>query len=419
MKNEKALYAVIDLKSFYASCECVARGLDPFTTPLIVSDPERNESSIVMSSSPFLKEKYHIPNVCRRRDVPKSIPGLIIAQPRMAHYIETSAKVVSILLDFVSEEDLHVYSIDESFINIGPYLSLSGKSPEQFVSDIQKTIKRQTGLTATAGIGPNMFLAKICLDNEGKKKPPFLARWEYGDVPTKLWKISPITKIWGISSGTEAHLKRIGIRSIEALAKTDVDLLTNEFGIMGKQLHDLANGRDGSDIREKYVPKEKSLSIGQTLMRDYSAKEAELIIREMCDDLCLRLREEGKKARLVGLYVGYDAETGGGFSRQASLDKGSDDNDVLYHALMELFHRHIEDFPVRRLGLSFGRMIGSNIDQLDVFEDFEESQKRGQCQRAIDKIQLSYGKNSCLRASSLTEASTIKERHGQIGGHKA
>ncbi|MEE3299370.1 MAG: damage repair protein, partial [Candidatus Enteromonas sp.] len=193
------LYCVIDLKSFYASCECVARGLDIFKTPLVVCDPDRSMSTIVMSSTPYLKDKYHIPNVCRRRDLP-NVENLILAQPRMAYYIEMSAKVVSIFLDYVSEEDLHVYSIDESFLHISPYLSLAKQTPEEFVAEIQKRIKKELGLTATAGIGPNMFLAKVCLDNEGKKKAPYIGRWRMEDVPTKLWSITPITKIWGISN---------------------------------------------------------------------------------------------------------------------------------------------------------------------------------------------------------------------------
>ena len=248
--NEKALYCVIDLKSFYASCECAARGLDPFKTPLVVCDPTRGPSTIVMSSTPYLKANYKIPNVCRRRDLPH-LEDMIYAQPRMAYYIEMSSRVVSIFMDHVAEEDIHVYSIDESFLNIGPYLSLAKQTPEEFVHEIQKQIYEELGLTATAGIGPNMFLAKIALDNEGKKRPPYIAHWTEKDVPTKLWSISPITEIWGISRGTEAHLKRIGIRSMKELAHCDRGFLEEEFGVMGLQLHDLANGIDRTDIRQK------------------------------------------------------------------------------------------------------------------------------------------------------------------------
>ncbi|MBP5092081.1 MAG: hypothetical protein J6328_05960 [Bacilli bacterium] len=412
------LYCVIDLKSFYASCECVARGLDILKTPLVVCDPDRSMSTIVMSSSPMLKEKYGIPNVCRRRDLP-NVPGLILAQPRMAYYIEMSAKVVSIFLDYVAEEDLHVYSIDESFLHISPYLSLAGQTPEQFVASIQKRIKDELGLIATAGIGPNMFLAKVCLDNEGKKRPPYIGRWRMEDVPTKLWGISDITKIWGISTGTERHLRRIGIRNIRELAQADLSLLLEEFGVMGQQLHDLANGIDRTNIREKYVPKETNLSSGQTLSRDYDKKGAALLLREMTDDLCLRLRMAGKKTSRVGVFVAYSAKVGGGFVHQATLDIPSDDNDVLYGAIEELYFANVENYPIRNLGISFSKLNEYSLDQLDLFSSPEEKKEKHDMWKAIDNIQRRYGRNACLRLSSLTKDSTIIERHGQIGGHKA
>src|SRR5574344_2233697 len=265
--------AIIDLKSFYASCECSARHLDPFSTPLVCCDPYRGEGTIVMSASPYLKSHYGVPNVCRRKDLPR-VKGLIYAVPRMSYYLMMSARVVSIFLDFVAKEDLHVYSIDESFLNLGPYLNLYHCSPEEIVRRIQKTIKDKLGLVATAGIGPNMFLAKIALDNERKKREPYIAHWDYEDVPSKLWSITPITKIWSIAKGTADHLARIGIRSLYQLAHTDEALLVKEFGIMGNQLYALANGRDDSDIETPYVPREVSSSLGQTLRKAYWPKEA-------------------------------------------------------------------------------------------------------------------------------------------------
>ena len=416
--NEKALYAVIDLKSFYASCECASRGLDIFETPLVVLDPTRGSSTVCMSATPYLKERYNIPNVSRKRDLP-NVPGMIYAQPRMAYYIEMSSRVVSIFLDFVSEEDLHVYSIDESFLNIGPYLSLAGQTPEQFVAAIQKRIKDELGLIATAGIAPNMFLAKIALDNEGKKKPPFLARWEEKDIQAKLWKISPITKIWGISHGIESHLARIGIHSLEELAKADERLLKKEFGVMGKQLHDLSNGIDPTDIRKKYVPKEKSLSTAQTLKKNYRAPGAKLLLREMVDDLALRLRLSQQKCGGVGIFAGYSADVGGGFAHQATLLFPTDDNEILFQGIEELFDAYYDGGPIRNLGISFFKLGHYSYNQLSLFESSEESQQRHDLHVTIDEIWALYGKNSCLRASSLLEESTIRERHQEIGGHKA
>ncbi|MBO6284877.1 MAG: hypothetical protein J6O18_01010 [Bacilli bacterium] len=229
MKQE--IYAVIDLKSFYASCECAARGLDIFKTPLVVADKSRSVNSIVMSATPFLKANYRIPNVCRINDLP-DVPGMIYAKPRMSYYLEMSAKIVSLFLNYVAEEDLHVYSIDESFLRLTPYLKLNNCDADTLVSRIQEDIKEQFGLTATAGMGPNMFLAKTCLDNEGKKRPPYRAYWGMEDVPTKLWKIAPITDVWGIAGGISRRLSRMGIRSMESLAKASPYALQKEFRVI-------------------------------------------------------------------------------------------------------------------------------------------------------------------------------------------
>lgn len=414
----KPIYAVIDLKSFYASCECAARGLDIFTAPLVVADKSRSANSIVMSVSPILKKRYKIPNVCRIRDLP-NVPNLIYATPRMAYYITMSARVVSIFLDFVSEEDLHVYSIDESFLYLTPYLSLYGCTAEELCAQIQKKIKEKLGLVATCGLGPNMFLAKVCLDNEGKKNPPYIGRWTYEDVKTKLWAISPITKIWGISTGISTRLDRIGIRSVEALAKADPAVLHKEFGIIGDQLHALSNGIDETNIHETYTPKEKNLSIGQTLMKDYTLSGAKLLLREMCDDLCLRLRLEGKKAGSVSVSLFYGLEIGGGFAKQATLDIATDDNDSLCNVVYYLADCSCCNVTIRGLGICFSKLEDYHSIQGSIFDSPEEEAEKRSLNLTIDDIQLSYGRNTVLRATSLLPDSTIRERHGQIGGHKA
>jgi DNA polymerase V len=215
-------------------------------------------------------------------------------------------------------------------------------------------------------------------------------------------------------------LKRIGIRSMKELAHCDRDFLEEEFGVMGLQLHDLANGIDRTDIRKKYVPKESNLSIGQTLCKDYSISGAKLLLREMCDDLALRMRSHQKRANVVSLFVGYSAATGGGFSRQKKLEKPSDDNDTLYHTILEIFDAFIEPFPIRNLGISFGKLsdIGS-AEQLDLFEPYSLTLEKRSLNRTLDEIKRRYGQNACLRSSCLLPDSTIIERHGQIGGHKA
>ncbi len=407
--------AIIDLKSFYASCECVCRHLDIFTTPLVCVDPYRSGNSVVMSVTPFLKEKYGVSNVCRKKELP-DVPGMIYAVPRMSYYLTMSCKVISIFLDYIAEEDLHVYSVDESFLNLGPYLNLYKCSAEELVKRIQKDIKNKLGLLATAGIGPNMFLAKAALDNEGKKHPPYIAHWDYEDVPTKLWKINPITKIWSISTGTSNHLARIGIRTLKELAEAPSDLLEKEFGIMGAQLQDLANGRDGSDIQDKYIPKSTSLSNGQTLIRGYYPEELKLVLREMNDDLANRLRDQNSLAGKVGLFVSY--ENGTVFNKSWTMPYHTDDTDVLYNAIEDIFLSNNLDAPIRNVCINYGSLKESSAKQLSFFENSEEQLKRISMDDSLDKIRRMFGKNSVLRASSLFEASTARRRHEQIGGHR-
>ncbi len=403
---------IIDLKSFYASCECAARHLDPFKTPLVCCDPYRSGSSVVMSATPYLKEKYGIPNVCRKKDLP-DIPGMIFAQPRMSYYLRISAQVVSIFLDFVAEEDLHVYSVDESFLNLGPYMRMYGVSAEEIISRIQKRIKKELGLIATAGIGPNMFLAKAALDNEGKKKPPYIAHWDYKDVPTKLWKISPITKIWGISDGISSHLSRIGIHSLKELATTPVELLEKEFGIMGDQLHDMANGIDNSDIEQAYVPMDRSLTLGQTLIRDYTQAECHLLLREMTDELCKRLRNENKLVGKISISIG-GIDTGF-YNKQRALPISTDSPSYLYKAIDELMMEGPVLNQVRHISIAYSSLEEAKYDQISLFEDIPNEID---LYEALDAIEALYGSNAALRCSSLLPHSTIKERHGQIGGHK-
>ncbi len=407
--------AIIDLKSFYASCECACRHLDIFTTPLVCVDPYRSENSVVMSVTPFLKEKYGCSNVCRKKDLP-DVPGMIFAVPRMSYYLTLSCKVISIFLDFVSEEDLHVYSVDESFLNIGPYLKMYRCTAEELVARIQKTIWDKLGLLATAGIGPNMFLAKAALDNEGKKKAPYIAHWDYEDVPAKLWKIKPITKVWSISDGTSNHLARIGIRSLKELALAPIELLRKEFGIMGEQLKDLANGIDESDIQNKYVPQNRSLSCGQTLIRGYFPDEALLLLREMNDDLSQRLREQDSLAGKVSVYAGF--EDGTSFNRSWTLPYKTDDTDTLYEAIEDMFLANAYNVKIRGIGISYGSFGKADSVQLSLFEDQDDQIERSRLNDALDSIHRMFGDNSALRASALLKGSTAMRRNEQIGGHR-
>ncbi|MDY4849251.1 MAG: damage repair protein [Bacilli bacterium] len=408
--------AVIDLKAFYSFVECIDRGLDPFNTPLVVADKERGKNTIVLSVSPFLKAKG-IPSRLRIKELPKNI-DYIYAVPRMERYIEKSAEVVRVLLDFVSEEDIHVYSIDEAFIDITSYLSYYKKTPLELVKMIINSIKEKTGLGATGGIGDNFFLAKVALDVYAKHEKDGIAILRKKDIKTKLWPITPLHKIWGIGSRTEAKLNALGINNVGQLATSNRAYFKKVFGIMGEQLIDHANGIDESDIHEQYVPKETSLSQAQVLFKDYSYLEAPLIIKEMCDDLSSRLRSNHKLAALVSLYIGYAKEAQGGFARQMSLLTPTDDTEKLKSALLEIYHKNVKDLPIRNIGINFAKLKDNNVRQGNIFENMEKEENEYHLNIAMDHLKDKYGKNILLKASALLENSTMIERNNQIGGHR-
>ena len=408
--------AVIDMKAFYASVECVERNLNPFTTPLVVCDTSRGNGTIVLSVSPYLKN-LGVPSRCRKRELPL-IDDMIYATPRMSLYLKKSAEIVSIVLDFVGEDDIHVYSIDELFINLGPYLKMYNMTPYKLVKKIKDTIYEKMSLPTTAGIADNMLLAKLALDLDAKKKPPYISQWKKADIKNKLWKVKPLSKMWGISAGYERRLNNLGIFTVEQLATADRDMLKRELGVMGEQLHDHANGIDNTNIRVKYVPKETSLSLGQVLFRDYKIKETETIIREMNDDLSMRLREQDKLTSVVGLAIGYSMAEDGGFSRQIGLDIPTDDTDILFNTLIKIYRTYVQDKPIRRVYLSFGKLSNNKLVQLSLFDDNEKLEKQRKLQKTLDKVKSLYGKDAVSRGSSLLEESTAKERHNQIGGHR-
>ncbi len=416
-KKEKVI-AVIDMKSFYASVECVERGLDPFNAPLAVTDLSRNESSIVLSVSPYLKS-LGVPSVCRRKELPKHIKELVYATPRMELYVKKSAEIVSIFLDFVGLDDIHTYSIDESFLDFTPYLKLYKCTPYELALKILKRIKEKTGLPATCGIGSNMFLAKVADDIYGKKDKNFIGEIYSDEIKEKLWPIKPLNKIWGISTGYLTRLNRIGIYSVKDLATYDKEKLIKLFGVLGEELYNHANGIDETNIRERDIPLNKAISNGQVLMKDYTKKGALLVLKEMNDDLCFRLREIGKKTSVIHLFVGYSLTVEEmGFAHELSLSYPTDNNKEIYEGIKYLFEKYCENKPIRRLAITFSHLSNPSFEQLDLFKDYGELNKDEQMYDYIDLIQEKYGKNKLLKLDSKKEDSTIKERHNQIGGHR-
>ena len=412
---KKRVIAVIDLKAFYSYVECLDRGLDPWKAPLVVADKERGTNTIVLSVSPYLK-KQGIPSRCRIKELPKKYQ-YIYAVPRMERYLEKSAQVIDVLYHFVAEEDVHVYSIDEAFVDLTTYLDYYHKTPLQMVTTIINQIKEETGLQATAGIGDNFFLAKIALDIYAKKERNGIARLSIGEIKEKLWPITPLSKVWSIGLRTEAKLNKMGLFTVKDIALSNIDYLRSKFGVMGEQLWRHANGIDDADIHEQYEPKERSLSLSQVLFRDYSKDEAITIIREMVDTLSTRMRNDNKMARVVAIYIGYSKNLGG-FAHRSTLLAPTDDSEIILDAILEIYHKHIKDLPIRNIGLNFGGLLESTYQQLNMFEDDSEQIKRHNLQKTIDMLQTKFGKNSILRASSLLEESTIIDRNNFIGGHR-
>ncbi len=411
---KKRVIAVIDLKAFYSYVECLDRGLDPWKEPLVVADKERGTNTIVLSVSPFLK-KQGIPSRCRIKELPKKYK-YIYAVPRMERYLEKSAQVIDVLYHFVAKEDVHVYSIDEAFVDLTSYLKYYNKTPLQMVTTIIDEIKEETGLQATAGIGDNFFLAKIALDIYAKKERNGIAKVSVNDIKEKLWPITPLSKVWSIGPRMELRLNKIGLFTMRDIALSNIDYLRDKFGVIGEQLWRHANGIDEADIHEKYEPKERSLSLSQVLFRDYNQKEAVTIIREMVDTLASRMRNENKMTKVVAIYVGYSKNMGG-FARRSTLLAPTDDSELLLKAILEIYQMYIKDLPIRTIGLNFGGLLESTYQQLNMFEDDKEQIKRRNLQKTMDKLHDKFGKNSVLRASSLLEESTIKDRNNFIGGH--
>lgn len=409
----------IDLKSFYASVECALSGLDPFKTPLVVADKERGGGSIVLAVSPYLKQ-FGVPGRCRIYELPKNI-DIIYRKPRMEKYLEYSTKIVEIYLQFVSEDDIYVYSVDEVFIDLTEYLSYYKMTDYEFAKMVLKTIYDETKIYATCGIGPNMLMAKLALDIESKHSPEFIAQWDYEDLPEKLWTVTPLSKMWGIGRNMERNLNSLGIYKVGDLANYDVNKLKKKFGVIGEELYYHTHGIDMSLIQEKMniKPVSKSYGIGQTLFHDYYKPEIYQIIREMVDDVCRRMRLGKKMANTVHFGLAYSKDVGGGFSRQMKLPSPSQNESHVYRACLALMDKFYDNSPIRVVRIAVTNFVDKKGYQINLFEDVNEVLKEQAVFTAMDEIKEKYGRNSVNRASSELKASTVKQRNNLIGGHNA
>jgi len=420
--REKA-YLCIDLKSFYASVECVERELDPMTTRLVVADPDRSDKTICLAVSPALRA-LGVKNRCRVFEIPKGIQYLM-APPRMQKYIDYAAEIYGIYLRHIAPEDIHVYSIDEAFLDVTPYLAPYGKTPRAMAQFLMGEVLRETGIRATCGIGTNLYLAKVALDIQAKHAPDFIAELTEARYRETLWEHRPITDFWRVGAGTARRLAHMGVDTMGGVAQLPEDVLYHAFGVDAELLYDHAWGREPTTIAhiKAYRPKNHGLSSGQVLMRDYAHEEAALIVREMMDQMSLELVDKGLMATSLGLYVGYANRTqtppDGG---SVTLDNPMQNDRDLIHAASALYERITDpEADVRRITLSCSTVpVSQAVQQLSLFDAPPEEDERAlRIRQAVVDLKKRFGKNAVLKGMDLEDAATARDRNRQIGGHKS
>ena len=417
-------FICIDLKSFYASVECVERGLDPFKTNLVVADPTRSQSTICLAITPAMK-KLGVKNRCRIHEIPAGIE-YITAMPRMQLYIDYSVKIYSIYLRYISKEDIHVYSIDECFMDVTNYLSLYHMTEKEMAVELMDAVMKETGITATAGIGTNLYLAKVAMDIVAKHVEDHIGILNEISYRQQLWDHRPLSDFWRIGSRTEKKLAGYGIHTMGDIAYTSVtseEWLYKMFGIDAELLIDHAWGLESCDIHDikNYHTEEHSLSNGQVLMRNYSFEEAAVVVREMTDVLVLDLVSKGLITGSVTLWIAYDHRyerpSSHGTVRLTSLTNSSstimDEVDKLYQKITD---RHT---GIRRIEICANRVMPEGYLQYDLFTDPAAVEKEKNLQQAILDVKKRYGKNAIMRGANLLDCSTYRERNNQIGGHRA
>lgn len=443
-------YVCIDLKSFYASVECVDRGLDPLTANLVVADPDRTEKTICLAITPSMKA-LGLSSRCRVFDIPTGV-DYVMAKPRMQRYMEVSADIYSIYLRYASPEDIHAYSIDECFIDATPYLALYQVNAKQFAVMLMDAVLAETGICATAGVGTNLFLAKVALDITAKHVDDHIGYLDQAEFERTIQTHRPITDIWNIGPGIAKRLAKYAVYDLRGVCEMSESTLYREFGVNAEYLIDHAHGVEPCTIADihAYEPSAHSLMNGQALPCDYTYDEAEDVLKEMVDQLVLDLVDKGLVADSISLYVGYAKERGadadpdgqegpgayfdGGHGRRpASGRRGGahtgatrrqPDRTNLYSKLMprflDLFEETVrKDLPIRRISVGFGGVMPEEFATMDLFTDEAAEAEERNLQKAVLAVKDRFGKNALLRGTSLKEKATARERNEQIGGHHA
>ena len=436
-------YLCIDLKCFYASVECVDRGRDPFEHRLVVADPSRGRKTICLAISPAMKA-LGVRNRCRVFEIPDGI-DYEMARPRMRRYMEVSADIYARSLRYFSPEDIHVYSVDEVFIDVTPYLALYGKTPRELAVELIDMVRRETGICATAGIGTNLFLAKVALDVTAKHAPDNIGELDEERYKCLIWPHRPITDIWGIGPGIARRLAEMGAHDMGGVALLPERALYDEFGVNAELLIDHAWGVEPCTMAQihAYRPKAHSTGSGQVLMRDYSFEEARVVLREMVDNLALELVDKALICGHVSLFVGYAHERsaageknaapqtftgehgtrvvgrrGEGANASRKLAEATSSRRELTAAFLALYEEIVDpNRAVRRVNIAVGELVPEEYAELTLFSDPAADTAEKSLARAEMAVKRRFGKNALLRGTSYRPAATGRERNEQVGGH--
>ena len=412
------VYLCIDLKTFYASVECVERNLDPFSTNLVVADVERSKNSICLAITPRMK-MLGIKNRCRICDIPPNVK-YIAAKPRMSLYMKYCGDIYAIYLKYFSKDDIHVYSIDEVFIDITGYLNTYNKNPLELAKMVINDVYNTYGITATAGIGTNMYLAKIALDITAKHSVSNMGYLDEEKYKNELWHHKPLTDFWQVGPGTEKRLNKMRLFDMYDVAHADQKKLFKMFGINAEYLIDHAWGRAPCTIEDikKYIPKSNSISNSQILFKDYSYYEARTVLKEMVELISLRMVKENKISNVIQLYIGYSKDIIGASGGARHLENYTSNYSELLKAFLNLYDETTNKIVgIRRIGVSLGNVIDYNNEQLSLFSNQEKIDKEKELELTINNLKDSMGKNIILRGTNFLQEATARERNKMIGGH--
>ena len=413
-------YLCIDLKTFFASVECVERKLDPFAVNLVVADPSRGKGALCLAVSPKMKEQG-VHNRCRIFEIPDNI-SYITAMPRMNLYMQYSADIYWIYLKYISREDIHVYSIDEAFLDVSEYLQMYSVSAKELARMILQDIYTTTGITATVGIGTNLYLAKIALDITAKHAKDNMGILDEQLYRETLWHHKPVSDFWQVGRGISKRLEKYSVADMYDIAHMDERILYREFGVNAEYLIDHAWGREPTTIKEikAYKSKSNSLSNSQILFEDYNYEEALLVLKEMVELNVQNLVESHRVTDHIGLYIGYSARNVKATGGSRKLSNVTNSYAYLRNAFIKLYRETVNRQElVHMLSISFGNVVDEMYETYDLFTDFNALEKEKKLQLTLLNIKHKFGKNAVIKGMNLLNKATAISRNKLVGGHNA